>query len=58
MYKFIKTKYAWLPTRVRTSCSGYWKTKLIWFEHYDEDTVELTSINQSYKAKYIRDTNE
>jgi len=52
----IKTRFAYFPTRVRTHCTGIWHYKIIWLEHYDEETVYLTQIGCLYKVKYKKNT--
>jgi hypothetical protein len=45
--------WAWLPTRVKTHCTGIWHYKWIWLEHYRYNYVYYTQSNHTAIDKYV-----
>lgn len=45
--------YAWLPTKVKTHCTGIWHYKWIWFKHYSYQYVYYPQMTLPYKDKHL-----
>ena len=54
----VSIGFAWLPTRVKTHCTGIWHYKWIWLKEYEYQTVLYTSTNNWVKDKFRRRNNE